>query len=202
MFAETMAVVASAGWAVSTIASARLARRARTDDLTGLSNRSALEFAARRALPRSGLVGCLLLDLDRFKTINDTHGHRFGDLVLCTVAARLRIATRRPELAVRLHGDEFAVWLGKVSSTSDAARRARDLSDVIAEPMTLDGHRLVVTASVGAATETTAHATLGGLLDRADHGMYVDKHRDRPTVLVTDTPPTELRLRDVRREAA
>src|SRR5437588_9928615 len=105
-------VLAAGGWTVTSAYAARLSQRLHTDELTGIGNRAALTRLARRASHSRGLVGVLMVDLDQFKVINDTYGHPFGNRVLGAVAARLATTAARWETPVRLHGDEFALWLG------------------------------------------------------------------------------------------
>ncbi|MCP2330736.1 GGDEF domain-containing protein [Actinoalloteichus caeruleus] len=150
-----------------------LRRKLRTDPLTGLPNRSGLLDVAARTT--HGTVGLLLLDLDRFKPVNDTHGHRVGDRVLRAVAHRLTQATDPTEVPVRLHGDEFAIWLGPCDPAR-ATRRARDLTLALAAPYRIGGLVLTVPASIGAAA-SSAPVDVAGLLAHADRGMYQAKRR-------------------------
>jgi diguanylate cyclase (GGDEF)-like protein len=113
----------------------------------------------------------LLLDVDRFKQINDTYGHRAGDELLAVFAQRLHRATVGREVAVRLHGDEFTLWLGAVSPDA-AARRADEVAADLARPVPIAGRELVMTASVGYAC---GPAALADLLQRADASMYAAK---------------------------
>ena len=157
-------------------------RLALTDDLTDLANRRALlaELEAAAAQPAIA-VGMLLIDLDRFKEINDSLGHHVGDELLRQLAARLRTALRPNDLLARLGGDEFAVLLraqpdqpqdvGAVAAQQAAQRLAR----VLDEPFHLDDVALHVTASIGIAL-TPDHATdPRELLQRADVAMYAAK---------------------------
>lgn len=111
MLTSVFLVALGAGWAVT----ARLAvvwwRRLHTDRLTGLANRDALARAFQRASRRSLAVGVLLIDLDKFKAVNDEHGHDAGNHLLRAVARQLAFAAVPGSLPVRLHGDEFAVLL-------------------------------------------------------------------------------------------
>lgn len=187
MFAELAWTLTATGWAsASTLAAAYFRRRLHTDPLTGLANRAALTRRAARSNSR-GLVGVLLIDLDQFKTLNDTHGHDFGDTVLAAVAARLSdIATPR-ELPVRLHGDEFALWLGQLTSPARAEYRARQVSEALSVPLRIEGHRITALGSVGLAVGP-AVSPLADLLGQADQHMYQVKHARHLTVLPTDRP--------------
>jgi len=181
----------SAGWVASAGYAMHLFRRVHTDPLTGLPNRDLLTVLARRARGR-GRVGLLLLDIDRFKSINDVHGHRLGDEVLRAFAAELTRAAEPGEMPIRLHGDEFALWLGSTTQ-QDADERARQVTERLHH--TLDftsGLRLAVSASVGAHTLPAAHFSLSALLAGADAAMYAAKRGTRLTSLPTITG----RLRD------
>lgn len=148
--------------------------------LTGLANRAELYrrfsricLLARRREP----VALLLGDVDRFKTLNDTYGHRFGDQVLHRLAADLDAVCGPGELAVRLHGDEFAVLItGEGAATAES--RAIEISRALSGTRVLDGQPVEVATSWGAATiPITAHAALTHVLSRADARMY----RAKPT---------------------
>jgi diguanylate cyclase (GGDEF)-like protein/PAS domain S-box-containing protein len=179
--------------------SARVDREQRTtylayhDQLTGLPNRAHamehLDLELRRA-DRSGLrVGVLLLDLDGFKQVNDTHGHAAGDEVLRAAGHRLRGAVRAGDLIARLGGDEFVVVLAGLPPATtplgaDARPEAavghvdqvrRHLRDALAEPLTLGGARVQLAASIGAATYPRDGADPAALLAHADAAMYRDK---------------------------
>lgn len=181
MLTELALTAGTAGWAsLATTAAGLYRRRLHTDPLTGLGNRAALYTRARR--DRRGLLGLVMIDLDAFKAINDTHGHDFGNKVLATVAARLAEVTRPGETAVRLHGDEFAVWLGRQPHPGAAEQRADDIATALAAPHWIDGHRLSVLGSVGLALGPASLST-SELLGQADEHMYQVKAAQRVTVL-------------------
>jgi diguanylate cyclase (GGDEF)-like protein len=190
MFPELILTAGTAGWATTaTTSTLILQRRLHTDLLTGIGNRVALHRRAqtrRLFTSRRGLVGLLMVDLDRFKAINDTYGHDFGNKVLAAVAARLVDTTRRGELAVRLHGDEFAVWLGR-TTPGLAECRAAEIADTLAVPVWVDGHRIAAGGSVGLAL-APAKAPLADLLSQADAHMYATKAAHRVDVLPTGRP--------------
>jgi len=185
----TLAVSAVTGpaWVLTAHRAHRLSRQLHTDRLTGLANRDQLARTFRAACRRGGgpAVGVLLLDLDGFKQINDSHGHDVGNRVLRHVATQLARECRNGELAVRLHGDEFAVLLADlpsgVGAQRVAERRAAEFATAVTQPMPGDGDRLAVTPSIGAAVAATWHADLSALLRAADQRMYAAK---RGTVLV------------------
>ncbi|RCG19815.1 bifunctional diguanylate cyclase/phosphodiesterase [Streptomyces diacarni] len=189
------------------IARARAEEQLR-DPLTGLPNRlwllerawAALEEAERTA-SRSALV---LIDLDRFRSVNDTLGHLAGDRLLLQIAERLRAALPRGAEAARLGGDEFAVLLPVADSTTSAQRVARNLVSALGSPLDLDGLTLVLEASAGVAVYPDHATEAEGLLRRADVAMYEAK-RDRTAVEVYEatrdgnTPDRLGLLADLRR---
>ena len=157
-------------------------REARTDPLTGLGNRALLtqagralfdDRAARRGTP--GRAALLLLDLDGFKTVNDTLGHGVGDRLLVEVATTLRQAVRPDDVVTRLGGDEFAVLLHDLPDAEAALRVARGVSDVLHRPFVVDLVALEVGASVGVAVTPEHGQDLETLLRRADVAMYQAK---------------------------
>jgi diguanylate cyclase (GGDEF)-like protein/PAS domain S-box-containing protein len=156
-----------------------LTRQAFSDQLTGLPNRALLHDRTEQAIRlagRHGLVAALLLlDLDRFKEVNDTLGHHHGDLLLQQVAERLQGSMRDSDTVARLGGDEFAVLLPKVASVQDAAAVADKLSAAIEAPFTVDGLTLDVDASIGVAAYPDHGAGANELLQRADVAMYAAK---------------------------
>ncbi|MEV0264305.1 bifunctional diguanylate cyclase/phosphodiesterase [Streptomyces sp. NPDC050617] len=168
------------------IARARAEEQLR-DPLTGLPNRqrllqrtwSALDEAQRDGT-RTALV---LIDLDRFRSVNDTLGHLAGDRLLLQIADRLRLALPRGAEAARLGGDEFAVLLPTVDSLTSAQRVARSLVAGLGTPLDLDGLTLVLEASAGVAVYPDHALDAEGLLRRADVAMYQAK-RDRSGVEV------------------
>jgi len=123
------------------------------DTLTGLANRALFEDRLTHALATarrgSASVGVLFLDLDDFKTINDSLGHSIGDALLRAVAERIDGVVRVTDTAARLGGDEFAVLLEPMEYASDAQTIARRLLDALEPPFAVGGRDLRVTASVG-----------------------------------------------------
>jgi diguanylate cyclase (GGDEF)-like protein len=155
------------------------ARLALLDPLTGLPNRRLLNERLVRAVGdayRDGHhVGLLLLDIDRFKEINDSLGHDRGDQLLIQVADRLRELVRDTDTVARLGGDEFAVLLTTVRSVDDGAMFAERILGAFSEPYVIDGLVLHVDTSVGLAV-LPDHAEDGqALMKRADVAMYIAK---------------------------
>ncbi|TFC52898.1 EAL domain-containing protein [Cryobacterium sp. TMT2-10] len=153
-----------------------LRRQARTDDLTGLPNRRALYagVSLRLSTDRSQRRALLLLDLDRFKEVNDSLGHDAGDRLLVQVGDRLLSVLRTGDLLARVGGDEFAILLdhsGQVEAESVAAK----LRNVLAAPFTLEGIALQISVSIGIALYPEQGDDLTALLRKADMAMYKAK---------------------------
>ncbi len=148
---------------------------ARTDELTGLGNRRAfVEAVERRTTDGGGRFSVLLLDLDRFKEVNDSLGHVAGDQLLHEVGLRLMARMRHGDVLARLGGDEFAILLDNTSPevARDIGERLRlDLQQAFVS----DGVNIYSDASCGVAAWPEAAGTVGGLLQRADIAMYEAK---------------------------
>jgi diguanylate cyclase (GGDEF)-like protein len=161
---------------------------ATTDPLTGLPNRLALTQYAGEILDGAGVPGegpvLLLLDLDRFKEVNDSLGHHYGDKLLMEVAHRLRGAVKREDMVVRLGGDEFAILLadGGEAVGISVADRVRTL---LHQPFVIDQMTLDVGVSVGIAGATPEAPDLAALLRCADVAMYVAKESGDGSVVYT-----------------
>ncbi|MEU0784396.1 bifunctional diguanylate cyclase/phosphodiesterase [Streptomyces sp. NPDC006173] len=160
------------------IARARAEEQLR-DPLTGLPNRQWLLERTWTALDDAERIGArsalMLIDLDRFRSVNDTLGHLAGDRLLLQIADRLRLALPRGAEAARLGGDEFAVLLPVADSTTSATRVARNLVAALGSPLDLDGLTLVLEASAGLAVFPDHALDAEGLLRRADVAMYQAK---------------------------
>jgi len=159
----------------------QIARMARFDNLTGLPNRLSLNEDMARALSHAidAKTRCamLMIDLDRFKAVNDTLGHPVGDKLLAQVAARLKGLMERGMTCGRLGGDEFAVILHNVPSAEAAEELARRLINTISRPYVVDNHQLFVGASVGYAIGPKDGATVETLTRNADLALYKSKDR-------------------------
>lgn len=155
-----------------------LAQHAATHDpLTGLANRALLTEQLAQALTSrdSHWIAVVYLDLDSFKTINDTHGHATGDLVLRAIAERLTRATRSDDTVTRLGGDEFCVVMRTNADQWDEERLVRRIQDAVEQPLHLDGLELHPRTSIGAAVCPPEPADADHLLRTADARMYADK---------------------------
>ena len=148
------------------------------DGLTGLPNRELFNGMTEQALsdcPPGGMVAVLLMDLDRFKEINDSLGHFNGDLVIERVGKRLRTVLREGDQVARLGGDEFAMLLPNVQARDSVAGAAQRIQDALSEPFSVGGLALKVEASIGSALYPTDVNKAGKLLQAADVAMYAAK---------------------------
>lgn len=146
------------------------------DELTGLPNRRLLEDRIEQALlsaKRSAhQVAIQFIDLDRFKIINDSLGHRIGDLLLQEVARRLRALLREADTVSRIGGDEFVVVLPEIQSEDAAAEVAKKIIDSLEQPYLIESHALSVTPSIGISLYPDDGNEVELLLNRADSAMY------------------------------
>ena len=160
-------------------AQAQIAHMAHHDALTGLANRTQLVEKLESALAvlasRGGSVAVHFIDLDRFKTVNDTLGHDGGDFLLKTVAKRLRTVTRVDDVVARLGGDEFVIVQTGVSSQEQAEDFARRLISAVTTPMTLREQTIVATVSIGVALAPADGTDPERLLKSADLALYKAK---------------------------
>jgi diguanylate cyclase (GGDEF)-like protein len=158
---------------------AELTRRATHDELTGLPNRAFMLERIGNALKRSqrhGLeVALLFVDLDRFKLINDTHGHTAGDFVLTAIAERLVRHIRVGETVGRLSGDEFVILCEQINESAEVGLLAGRINDVLRVPIDYKGLPIFVTASIGIALGRGDLHTADELLGFADEAMYAVK---------------------------
>jgi len=161
----------------------RLRHQASHDSLTGLPNRAYFLDRLRQALARAVGVGqdcaVLFLDLDHFKRVNDRYGHDAGNQLLVAVAARLRGAVRPEDTLARLGGDEFVALLEAVADAGVAEGVAARLLAALDEPVTIDGRRHAITASIGIALCGPGHAQPDDLLRDADAALYRAKAAGR-----------------------
>ena len=193
------------GWLAFTVdltprkaAERALAYLALHDPLTGLPNRRLLEDRLQHALAgahRNGAtVAVLFCDVDHFKRINDSHGHRGGDTVLQTVARRLESVVRENDTVARAGGDEFVVILEGLGDPTEATRIAERARVALGEPIPLDRAEVRITASLGIALHGGAQDGVEDVLRRADNAMYEAKShgRDRIAFANDDLAPRHL----------
>ncbi|QQE65388.1 hypothetical protein GFS31_20760 [Leptolyngbya sp. BL0902] len=155
------------------------------DTLTGLPNRTFfnqhLPEALNQARNSDQMLAVVFLDLDRFKTINDTLSHAVGDLLLQQVTQRIAKTLRAGDIVSRWGGDEFTLILPNISSAEDCAKVAQRIAHQLTEPFLLDGHELYVTTSIGIALYPHDGDEMSVLLQNADAAMYRAKEQGRNT---------------------
>lgn len=151
------------------------------DSLTGLCNRllfaehltQGIEYAKRYQRP----LAVLFIDVDKFKSVNDLHGHSVGDQLLRHVADVLRHCIRKVDIAARFGGDEFVVMLGNLDESDDSTVIASRIASQLQEPVVLDSIRVKVTCSIGIAVYPDDGDDCEALLRASDEAMYRIKHR-------------------------
>jgi diguanylate cyclase (GGDEF)-like protein len=157
----------------------QLSHQAFHDSLTDLANRSLFSDRIDHALLRRSrtgkLVAVLFIDLDDFKTVNDTLGHSAGDQLLVGVAERLRNSLRRPDTAARLGGDEFAVLIEDIDAPGEAQAVAERIFAALEEPFSVAGQSVTVHASIGVAVSDDGSESTSRLMRHADVAMYAAK---------------------------
>jgi diguanylate cyclase (GGDEF)-like protein/PAS domain S-box-containing protein len=169
------------------------------DALTGLPNRALLhdrlEQALTQAVRNEHRVAVMFIDLDRFKSINDSLGHDVGDDLLKSVAARLSGVVRAVDTVSRLGGDEFVIVLPDVSESGDAARVADKMLAVLASPVVIHGHELRATPSIGISLFPDDGTDAYTLMKNADTAMYHAKSEGRNNFQFFNTHMNERALR-------
>lgn len=172
------------------LAEERVRHLAHHDALTGLPNRRLLEDRLEQALVRARRqqlnVAVLFIDLDRFKAVNDTLGHRVGDMLLRAVATRLRELLREGDTVSRVGGDEFVLVLPDMSKTSAASETAQKLLDSLAQAYVIEEHTLHVTPSIGISLFPKDSMDVETLISRADSAMYHAKQMGRKNFQIFD----------------
>ncbi len=161
----------------------RLNYMAHYDELTGLPNRilfnHRLKQAMMEAAARERLVALMFVDLDRFKTINDTLGYEIGDVLLKAVAERLKDCLRRGDTVARLSGDEFALVFADMAHIDDASRLAQKILDSFTTPFRIGERDLFITSSIGITLYPFDQDDANTLLKNADAAMYRAKEQGR-----------------------
>ncbi|MGH8349376.1 MAG: diguanylate cyclase domain-containing protein [Pseudomonas sp.] len=158
---------------------ARLQHMAQYDQLTQLPNRELLrdrlKASLRLAREDGGYMALLYIDLDRFKQVNDTHGHAVGDMLLQAVANRLKGCVRETDTVARIGGDEFVVLLHSIHASEDTDIVVGKIRQVLAQPLRLDGHNLSIQPSIGVARYPDHGTEEKQLFRHADEAMYCAK---------------------------
>ncbi|MFL6675730.1 MAG: EAL domain-containing protein [Massilia sp.] len=179
---------------------------AQHDVLTGLPNRSLLQDRLGQAIAyatRSGHpVWVMLIDLDRFKFVNDSMGHKAGDVLLVTVAARLRSSLRDSDTVARLSGDEFVVILSEHQDQKLSPDIVQRVMDSVAQPVMLGTKEFFVTASIGVAVYPSEGTSPDSLIEHADIAMYRAKKLGRNNFQFYTPAMNEESLERVRIESA
>ncbi len=156
-------------------AEARIHHLAHYDALTDLPNRTFFHDELNRmlaAMRRSGPLAVLFVDLDQFKQVNDTLGHPRGDELLRAVAARLRGLLRKSDVVARFGGDEFVILQTPIRSSSEASELADRIVKAISQPYQIDGHQVIIGASIGIAMAPRDGVDVDFLLRNADMALY------------------------------
>jgi diguanylate cyclase (GGDEF)-like protein len=156
------------------------------DDLTGLPNRRALVRELKERLDARREMAVMVIDLDRFKIMNDYLGHGSGDRLLIAIADRIRTSIRANDFAARLGGDEFVFIVDKAKSEMEALATAYRMLDVISQPVEIFGQQVSHTASIGIALAEPGEQSGLDLLGWADVAMYAAKDRGRNRAVVFD----------------
>jgi diguanylate cyclase (GGDEF)-like protein len=175
---------------IRTRAQEQIRRMAMTDPLTGLPNRSGLLDAYASALTRhdsTGSTALLLMDLDRFKVLNDSLGHAVGDEYLGAVAERLEQVCGPRVIVSRFGGDEFVVLATGLASTAAAQELGERLVALVRQPVAVHGRAIVLSASVGIAMAGASEPGATALLRNADAALYKAKDLGRDRVVVFDS---------------
>lgn len=167
-----------------------MTRLANQDALTGLANRrlfeKRLEHDIAHAKRHNKLISLLYIDLDRFKHINDSCGHRIGDELLVQVAERLNSSIRAEDTAARLGGDEFIILLSEVKSVTDVKHFARKIIKNINKPFQVEQHVLNIGCSIGFSIYPEHSHKIDKLIHVADNAMYQAKQAGRNTFCCSD----------------
>jgi diguanylate cyclase (GGDEF)-like protein/PAS domain S-box-containing protein len=166
------------------------------DALTGLPNRrlfrDRLTIALAHARRMDTPLAVVFLDLDRFKDVNDSLGHSFGDELLKAIAIRLKTALRQEDSIARMGGDEFTILIANLKTPNDAAKIAQKILEVVAQPLRIEGTEVFITTSVGIALFPNDGDTAEALLKNADHAMYRAKEAG-PNLVQLFTPSMNTR---------
>ncbi|WP_164880800.1 bifunctional diguanylate cyclase/phosphodiesterase [Aestuariirhabdus litorea] len=181
-------------------AQAHIEKLAFSDPLTGLENRQLFQEKLQQALlncERSGSqIALLFLDIDNFKRINDSLGHRTGDQLLIQVATRIKACVRTSDGVARIGGDEFTILLHEVEKPSDAGAVAKNILTIISKPFYIDDHQIMVSASLGITLAPGDGSDINSIMRHADLAMYKAKAQGKNTLqFFTETMNEEAQLR-------
>ena len=161
---------------------------AHTDALTGIPNRRQFELGLQSAVERAPMrergFALFYLDIDHFKSINDSHGHAVGDMVLVEFARRMRALVRSSDLVARLAGDEFTIVLEECGSPRDALLVAKKILQAMEAPFVAGSHALRVSATIGIGLADAPGVTAQGISELADGALYEAKAAGRNTFAI------------------
>ncbi|URD50240.1 diguanylate cyclase domain-containing protein [Chroococcidiopsis sp. CCNUC1] len=173
----------------------KLMHQASHDPLTGLANRTLfmqrLDSALDGSQQEHSLLAVLFVDLDRFKSVNDTLGHAIGDRLLIAISHRLQACLRPDDLVARLGGDEFTILLENIKNTNDAVHVAERIQRELNLPFHFGGHTIDTSASIGVAFNLTGYERPEDLLHKADLTMYRAKTTGKGRYEICDRNPVE-----------
>jgi diguanylate cyclase (GGDEF)-like protein/PAS domain S-box-containing protein len=160
------------------------------DNLTGLPNRQTFQdlilVELAHAKRYNYITAIMFLDLDRFKEVNDTHGHDVGDVVLKSVAKKLQDCIRKGDTISRLGGDEFTILLPQLSQVRDAEKVAKKIVEIFDEDLSINGHKLNIGVSIGISIYPNNGSDPAELLKRADDAMYKAKGSGKSDYILFD----------------
>jgi diguanylate cyclase (GGDEF)-like protein/PAS domain S-box-containing protein len=162
---------------------AQIQRMAMTDPLTGLANRTQFSTRLNEAVEMSKrhghLIGLMMIDLDKFKPVNDTYGHPVGDQLLKNIARIFKKRFREVDTVARLGGDEFAVVLAGIDSVDNMTTIAQEVIDTLSKPMVVSNHELKIGCSIGLCAYPTCANEIKTMLQKADDALYQAKKDGR-----------------------
>lgn len=166
-----------------------LEERAHFDLLTGLPNRALFYERLKQAKISADIDGLSFgvgfMDLDHFKAVNDTHGHDAGDDLLVVIAQRLRMSVRNIDLVARLGGDEFVMLFNSLASVDEVVRIAERVLERVREPVTVAGHEVQVSGSMGLTIYPLDKNDIEVLMQHADAAMYEAKRQGRDRLVLS-----------------
>lgn len=175
---------------------ARIAHLAHYDTLTGLPNRRELQARLQQyvgeARNSSGTMALAIIDIDKFKTINDTYGHPVGDSVIREAARRIAECVREDDIVGRLGGDELAIVFRRVSDAHEIAEIADRIAETVRLPMHIDGKSIATSSSIGVSCFPQHASDADELFIKADHALYQAKQSGRATCEIYDEEMHEL----------
>lgn len=176
-------------------ANSKLLKMAHFDELTKIPNRVLLYDRLEQGLAQANRKGMslalMVIDLDKFKPINDTYGHDVGDHVLQLTAAKMEHAIRKTDTVGRIGGDEFVILLPEIGSIENALEVAAKALEAVSQPICIGGLTLTISASIGIAIFPEHGTSQIELYKNADEAMYLAKNREEKGIQLYHPKPTE-----------